>query len=137
MTAKPVSSQLRRIITERARGCCEYCQSQKIFATQSLSIEHIIPTSKNGTTTDDNLALACQGCNNFKYTKIQDVDPITLEVTNLYHPRQQKWENHFTWDEDYSKIIGLTSTGRATVEALRKFPRKKIPCKLVGRTYPL
>ncbi len=61
MTAKPVSSQLRRIVTERARGCCEYCQSQEIYSTQSFSVEHITPVSKNGETTADNLALACQG----------------------------------------------------------------------------
>jgi len=119
MTAKPVSSQLRRIVTERARGCCEYCQSQEIYSTQSFSVEHITPVSKNGETTADNLALACQGCNNYKYIKTQGLDPVTIEIINLYHPRQQKWEDHFTWDDNYSKIIGLTPTGRATVEVLK------------------
>jgi len=119
MTAKPVSSQLRRIVTERARGCCEYCQSQEIYSTQSFSVEHITPVSKNGETIADNLALACQGCNNYKYIKTQGLDPVTIEIINLYHPRQQKWEDHFTWDDNYSKIIGLTPTGRATVEVLK------------------
>jgi hypothetical protein len=119
MTAKPISSKLRRIVTERAKGCCEYCKSQEIFATQNLSVEHIIPIAKNGTSTSDNLALACQGCNNYKHTKTQGRDPVTLEITNLYHPRQQKWENHFTWNDGYIEIIGLTPTGRTTVEVLK------------------
>jgi hypothetical protein len=119
MTAKPISSKLRRIVTERAKGCCEYCKSQEFFATQNLSVEHIIPIAKNGTSTSDNLALACQGCNNYKHTKTQGRDPATLEITNLYHPRQQKWENHFTWNDGYIEIIGLTPTGRTTVEVLK------------------
>jgi len=86
MTAKSISSQLRRTITERANSCCENCRSQEIFATQKLSVEHITPVSKKGATTIDNLAFACQGCNNHKYTKTQAIDPLTLKVVNLYHP---------------------------------------------------
>jgi 5-methylcytosine-specific restriction endonuclease McrA len=119
MTPRSISRQLRQAITERANGCCEYCRSQEIFSTQAFSIEHIIPISKQGETTDDNLALACQGCNNHKYNKTQGRDPVTLEVVNFYHPRQQQWEEHFIWNEDYTKIIGLTPTGRCTVEALK------------------
>lgn len=37
----------------------------------------------------------------------------------LYHPRQQKWSDHFRWSEDYTLIIGLTPVGRATVESLK------------------
>lgn len=119
MTAKSISEKLRQIVTERAKGCCEYCLSQETYSTQRLSVEHIIPIWKNGETTVDNLALACQGCNNYKHTKTQAIDPITSQVTDLYHPRQQKWNEHFTWNDDYSEIIGLTPTGRVTVELLK------------------
>ena len=37
----------------------------------------------------------------------------------LYHPRQHRWPDHFAWNEDTTIVIGLTPTGRATVEALR------------------
>ncbi|CAN1213525.1 HNH nuclease domain-containing protein [Tumidithrix helvetica PCC 7403] len=119
MNSKPIGRKLRRTVTERAKGCCEYCKSQQIFAMQNLSVEHIIPIAKKGTNSSDNLALACQGCNNYKHTKTQGLDPVTLEITNLYHPRQQKWEDHFTWNYDYCEIIGLTPTGRVTVELLK------------------
>jgi hypothetical protein len=37
----------------------------------------------------------------------------------LFHPRKQRWQDHFTWDEHFEPIIGFTATGRATVEALQ------------------
>lgn len=119
MTPRSISRQLRQAVAERANGCCEYCRSQEIFSTQVFSVEHIIPVSQQGETTVDNLALACQGCNNHKYNKTQGRDPVTLEVVNFYHPRQQQWEEHFIWNEDYTTIIGLTPTGRCTIEALK------------------
>ncbi|RKZ75470.1 MAG: HNH endonuclease [Gammaproteobacteria bacterium] len=112
-------STLKNKVVERAQGCCEYCRSQVRFATQSFSIEHIIPQSKGGQNTLDNLALACQGCNIHKYNKTEAIDPIMGEIVPLYNPRQQKWPVHFTWNEDFSIIIGMTTIGRVTVETLR------------------
>jgi len=37
----------------------------------------------------------------------------------LFHPRQQKWSEHFAWSEDGTEIMGLTACGRTTVLALR------------------
>lgn len=67
----------------------------------------------------ENLALACQGCNNHKYVKTEGKDSVSLQVVPLFHPRQQRWRDHFTWNDDYTLIIGLTPTGRATVNTLR------------------
>ena len=64
MSEKRVTAEQKQAVFERARGCCEYCRSQARFATQSFSIEHIIPRQLGGENTLDNLALACQGCNN-------------------------------------------------------------------------
>ena len=66
-----------------------------------------------------NLALACQGCNNHKYTKTEASDPVSGAMAPLFHPRRQRWRDHFTWDNTYTVIIGLTPTGRATVETLQ------------------
>jgi 5-methylcytosine-specific restriction endonuclease McrA len=82
-------------------------------------VEHIYPRSAGGETQLDNLALACAGCNGHKYNKTQAFDPITNELVALFHPRQQQWAEHFTWNKDCTVIIGLTPTGRATVEVLR------------------
>ena len=48
MRKSRVNLKQRRIIIERAQGCCEYCLSQANFSTQSLSVEHIIPLAKGG-----------------------------------------------------------------------------------------
>lgn len=114
-----VTPEQRAAVVERARGCCEYCWSQARFATQSFSVEHIIPRSKGGPTTLENLALSCQGCNNHKYNHIDARDPISGQTASLYHPRHHKWRDHFIWNDDYTMMVGITPIGRATVEALQ------------------
>jgi 5-methylcytosine-specific restriction endonuclease McrA len=79
MPDKRATAEQRQAVLERANGCCEYCKSQARFATQSFSIEHIIPHRASGPTSLDNLALACQGCNNHKYTKTEALDPVSDE----------------------------------------------------------
>jgi len=118
MSYKRVTVQQKQNIIKRANNCCEYCQSQAQFATQSFSIDHIIPLSKGGKTTLVNLAFACQGCNNHKYNRTEALDPASKKMVPLYNPRQQKWYDHFGWNDDFTLIIGITPTGRATVGAL-------------------
>jgi 5-methylcytosine-specific restriction endonuclease McrA len=119
MPEQHVTTEQKQAVLERARGCCEYCRSQARFATQPFSTEHIIPRHWGGETTLDNLALACQGCNNHKYTKTEGYDPVSDKVVSLYHPRQQRWHDHFAWNDDFTLVIGLTPTGRATIKALQ------------------
>jgi hypothetical protein len=88
------------------------------FATQSFSVEHILPRARGGSADLENLALSCQGCNNHKFTKTEGFDPLTKQTVPLFHPRKQRWRDHFTWNEDYTLVIGLTPTGRATVNEL-------------------
>lgn len=114
-----LSRQVRRLVRERAQGCCEYCLSQEGYATQGFSVEHIMPRHMGGDNAADNLALACQGCNNFKYNKTSACDPASRQMVPLFHPRQQQWHEHFAWNHDCTLLIGLTPTGRATVEELR------------------
>ena len=118
MPDRRIPAALRQRVIERAGGCCEYCRSQSAYATQSFSVEHILALAKGGMTTLDNLALACQGCNNHKYDKMEARDPGSGGFVALYHPRRDPWDEHFAWSDDYSLIIGLTPIGRATVEAL-------------------
>lgn len=119
MAKKSLPARLKHAILERAQGVCEYCRSQARFSTQAFSVEHIIPVSCGGETLLDNLALACQGCNNHKYTKTRGLNPVSGESVPLFNPRKQRWQVHFTWNDDYTIIIGLTPTGCATVEALK------------------
>lgn len=114
-----VSAALRRFVRTRAQGHCEYCQTPEAYAPQAFSVEHILPLSKRGTSTADNLALSCQGCNNHKFTRTRAIDPVTELTVALYHPRRQAWHEHFAWLPDARRLIGISPTGRATVEMLR------------------
>lgn len=119
MPRERVTKKQRQYVIERAQGCCEYCLSQAQFATQSFSVEHIIPLDAGGDNKAANLALSCQGCNAHKHTKQLALDPLEGEFVPLYHPRQHQWRDHFGWNPDYTTIIGLTPIGRATVVALK------------------
>lgn len=114
-----VTSQQKQAVFERAKGCCEYCRSQVRFATQPFSMDHILPRSQGGETTLENLALACQGCNNHQYTKTEARDPVTGDLVKFYHPRNHKWKDHFTWSNDFTLIVGLSPIARATIESLK------------------
>jgi 5-methylcytosine-specific restriction endonuclease McrA len=119
MSEKRVPAALCRETAERAGGCCEYCRSQARVAVQPFSVEHVVPKSRGGETTPDNLALACQGCNNHKYDKIEGRDPVSGDVVRLYHPRRDRWGDHFAWSDDFAFILGRTAVGRATIATLR------------------
>lgn len=119
MYRRYIKIEEQNVIIERARGRCEYCQSWMQYATQSFVFEHIIPISRDGETKLENLALACGGCNQHKHIKVEAPDPVDRKPAPLYNPRRQRWQDHFGWDEDYTHVVGLTPTGRATVEALK------------------
>lgn len=119
MSDKYIPADLRRLVQARARGLCEYCRSQARFSPQPFSVEYIIARALGGQTEAGNLALSCQGCNGYKYTKWQTTDPLTGILIALFHPRQQRWRDHFAWNEDATLIVGLTPTGRGTIEALK------------------
>ena len=114
-----ITDRQKEFITQRAQGCCEYCWSQLKFSPDPFSIEHIIPLSKGGTYDLDNLALSCQGCNNRKYNHLEAYDPIDGKLAVLYHPRQQSRSEHFVWSDDFTEMIGISPSGRATIIRLQ------------------
>ncbi len=114
-----ISVVKKRLVIERAQERCEYCQCRSDHATETFAIEHVIPVSRGGNDDVANLALACSGCNSRKYNKLEAVDPANGELVPLFNPRLQHWEEHFGWSKDYTQVIGLTATGRATTAALQ------------------
>ncbi|MCW5850461.1 MAG: HNH endonuclease [Anaerolineae bacterium] len=118
MAKDRITKRQRQAVAKRARDCCEYCRSQERYSPDTFSIEHIIPRQLGGPNTLENLALACQGCNSYKAAKITGYDPMTNKQAPIFHPRLQRWQDHFMWDEDFTQVIGVTSIGRATVREL-------------------
>ncbi len=95
MSKYRVPLTVKKKVIAKAKGCCEYCLSQEVFSPQPFSIEHIVPVNGGGGNEEENLAFACQGCNNYKYTKTSTLDPVSGEMVPLYHPRMDEWDQHF------------------------------------------
>lgn len=114
-----IPDALRQRIFAEAGHCCEYCRTSRRLIGMPLVIDHITPKSAGGSDEPDNLAAACYRCNEFKWAKTHSTDPVTGDLAPLFNPRQQRWDDHFTWANGGTHISGLTPTGRATVVALR------------------
>ncbi|MBW4523366.1 MAG: HNH endonuclease [Scytolyngbya sp. HA4215-MV1] len=110
---------LRSQIEQADRGRCCYCLTQTVNSGIPLCYDHIVPRSKGGTTTFENVCLACRSCNEFKSDLSEASDPLTGETASLFNPRQQHWIAHFAWSEDGTRVEGLTPIGRVTVLALQ------------------
>lgn len=119
MSSSHVPKNLRRIIAEQSRYRCSYCQSQQNIMGTALTVDHIVPESLGGTTSEENLCFACWDCNLIKGNRTTAVDPQTDETVRLFHPNQQVWERHFYWNKAATHILGKTPTGRATILALK------------------
>jgi 5-methylcytosine-specific restriction endonuclease McrA len=105
-----------RAVEERARRRCEYCGMHQTLQGATFHVEHIVPSSRGGPSTEDNLALACPTCNLHKSDRVESPDPESSALAPLFHPRTQQWADHFRWDN--YEVVGTTPTGRATVSAL-------------------
>jgi hypothetical protein len=84
-----------------------------------MVIDHIVPLIAGGSSSFDNLCLACYRCNERKGKRVSDIDSLTGESVLLFHPRMQNWAEHFAWDENGLEIVALTAVGRVTVQLLR------------------
>ena len=111
-----IPAALRRQVVQRANGRCEYCGLAQVGQEATFHIDHIVPMSADGPTTEANLALACTSCSLRKEARRTAVDPQTGRKVSLFHPRRQRWSGHFRWEG--MTVIGLSATGRATVSAL-------------------
>jgi HNH endonuclease len=112
-----VPAPLRDAVRSRSGGRCEHCLVHEDDPFEPHEADHIIAEQHGGETTAANLAFACWDCNRRKGPNIASVDPESGEVVHLFHPRLQKWSEHFRLDG--FRIFPLTPIGRATVALLR------------------
>src|SRR5688572_25702721 len=113
-----ISEAVRQRVKQRAGNRCEYCLSHQDYVMGRLQIDHVHPVAKGGADTEDNLCLACELCNQYKWAKTHGVDPQNGQLVPLFNPQQQRWIEHFAWSENGAEIIGLTEYGRVTVITL-------------------
>lgn len=107
----------RGLVRERAGNLCEYCRlPQEATPFTTFHVEHITAKQHHGTNDPSNLALACHHCNAHKGPNLTGIDPETTQIVPLFHPRRDSWAEHF--GRAGVLIVGLTPTGRATVDVL-------------------
>ena len=107
----------RSLVRDRAGDRCEYCRLlQAALPSSTFQVDHIVAKQHKGRARPDNLALACERCNLYKGTNLSAIDPESGQVVRLFHPREDRWEDHFRIDNGV--VVGLTDRGRATVELL-------------------
>lgn len=111
-----IPEKLRRLTSNRADHRCEYCRLAQVGQEATFHIDHITPINAGGATTSQNLALACVSCSLRKAARQTALDPQTKVEASLFHPRGDRWAEHFAWEG--VQLLGLTATGRATVAAL-------------------
>jgi hypothetical protein len=69
----------------------------------------VIAVNHGGQTVVENLALCCAVCKRFKGSDIASIDPETGQLTPLFHPRLDSWDDHYEFRN--GEILGLTATG--------------------------
>ena len=112
-----MDAALIELVRSRAGGLCEYCHLPQQFSELRFHVEHIIPRQHGGGDVAGNLALACPDCNLVKGPNLTAVDPATHRVVRLFHPRRDKWTEHFALEGTH--LLGKTPIGRVTVSLLR------------------
>lgn len=114
-----VAKSLKDLVAAEADYHCEYCLTDQRISGAQMQIEHLVPLARGGSSQRFNLWLSCAWCNSYKGAQTEAVDPNSGRQAALFNPRSQCWTKHFAWSDDGVRILGLTPTGHATVEALR------------------
>jgi 5-methylcytosine-specific restriction endonuclease McrA len=76
----------RRNLFKRDRFTCQYCGAQP--GTEELTIDHLLPRSRGGTTSWENCVLACVTCNKRK----ADRTPEHARMTLRKRPARPVWK---------------------------------------------
>jgi HNH endonuclease len=102
----------------RASHRCEYCHAPESIFNVAFEVEHITPESLDGSDDPSYLALSCRVCNLRKSAHVSAIDPHDGKEIPLFHPRRDRFEEHFQIDPDAGTMLGITASGRATIARL-------------------
>jgi len=118
-------------VAHRAAYRCEYCRAPEVIFSDAFEVEHIAPKGRGGSNLLENLALACSACNSYKGVFETGYDEATATEVSIFHPRRESWNDHFQFEWESGKIIGLTPAGRATVNRLQMNLPRHITARLL------
>ena len=81
----------RRNIYKRDHYTCQYCGAQP--GSEELTVDHVLPRSRGGTSTWDNCVLACFECN----AKKADRTPAEARMPLRKQPVRPAWKPLYAW----------------------------------------
>ena len=125
-----------RDVAARAESRCEYCHAPESFFSHRHSVDHVVPESRGGLTSLENLALCCYACQQSKCAFQTGRDPVNQRELLLFNPRRQRWSSHFRWSRDGVRIEGLTAIGRATIARLDFNSQRQIEARRRWKQHP-
>ena len=131
MSKTYVPASLRRMVFDRANGNCEYCLIPEALALAFHQVDHAIAEKHGGETISENLALSCSFCNQAKGSDVGSIDAETGKYVRLYHPRHDRWMEHFQIDDGTGEILGISAVGRVTVRLLQMNRSAYLPERLL------
>ena len=105
-------------VAQRANHRCEYCHAPELVFNFPFEVEHVIPLARKGANDETNLALACRSCNLRKGTRVSGIASGSNAEVRFFHPRHDRWDEHFQANAQSGLILGITSIGKVTVESL-------------------
>jgi hypothetical protein len=112
-----VSPGVRRLVADRAEHLCEYCLIGEDDTFFGCEVEHIISIKHGGSSEPDNPAYARVFCNRQKGSDIGSLSQQTRELSRFYHPRADRWADHFRLDGEL--ITPLSVIGEVTARILQ------------------
>jgi hypothetical protein len=89
----------RKYIFARDEGCCQYCGAGLTMATGTL--DHVVPKSRGGRWSWDNLVLACAKCNQHKGNRT----PKEAHMKLLTRPKQMSYREYITMTDRKNRDI--------------------------------
>ncbi|WP_119461394.1 HNH endonuclease [Rhodospirillaceae bacterium SYSU D60014] len=111
LTRRPAFTRFNVFL--RDRFSCQYCSDG--YPAPELTFDHVIPRSKGGRTTWENVVTACQSCNLLKgnrlphqsrmYPRTRPVQPSTYQLQEngrAFPPNylHQSWRDFLYWDTE-------------------------------------
>ncbi len=104
---------IKKQVTERADGYCEYCRLPEQVSFYSFHVDHIKPIKHGGTSVLANLAYCCPDCNFHKGSDVGTFSADDDYLVRFFNPRKDSWSDHFDFHE--GAITGKTEMGESTV----------------------
>ena len=111
-----ISTELRKLVAERADFLCKYCLISASDRLSGCQVDHIISVKQVGATSADNPCYACIFCNLQKGTDLGSINWETGELVRFFNPRRDFWREHFQLKQAF--IQPTTDIGSVTARIL-------------------